>query len=89
MNSRKLEHGLKTIRAGFPFSKPFGVWGIGYSNFLVFTVAEGTSRNSEFVVVVASTFFKIPEGSGAQGLYANSCADKPQITKFRVLGFRV
>ena len=32
INSKKLEHGLRMIRAGIPFSIPFGVWGLGCSN---------------------------------------------------------
>ena len=34
VNSRKLEHGLRMVRAGIPFGIPVGVWGEGCSNFL-------------------------------------------------------
>ena len=50
VNSRKWEHGLRMVRAGIPFSKSFGVWGEGCSNFLEFTV----SRKSECPLVGVS-----------------------------------
>ena len=45
-NSRVLEHGLRMIRAGIPFSIPYGVWGQGCSIVLEFTGWEETSSST-------------------------------------------
>ena len=47
VNSRQLEHGLRMIGAGIPFSIPFGVRGYGCSNFAEFTVGLQPPKHKE------------------------------------------